>query len=233
MESWGCFLVHPERSGFTLIELLIVVAIIAILVAIAIPNFLHAQVRARVSHAVSEIHALATGLELYAVDQSRLPRGNFYQLSTRLSAKGSDRGLVLLSTPVAYLKQALIEDPFPTEYRDGGFAVPDLSIDDDKERHWYKFSACNSEGRIIGTDGTPDHDDSTVFTEWYLLQSSGPDHTRHTLGQGALRTAVHHFRSTIYDPTNGTVSRGSIYRTGGSPSGVGSRVFSVVRKSLH
>lgn len=95
--------------GFTLIELLIVVAIIGILAAIAIPNFLNAQTRAKVSRTEADFHALATGLEAYRVDNSGYP--------TQGSGGGSgsaDR-LNVLSTPVSYLKSPQLVDPFCIE----------------------------------------------------------------------------------------------------------------------
>ncbi|MBN1901001.1 prepilin-type N-terminal cleavage/methylation domain-containing protein, partial [Candidatus Sumerlaeota bacterium] len=60
-------------KGFTLIELLIVVAIIAILAAIAVPNFLEAQVRSKVSRVKADQRSLATGLEAYYVDNNDFP----------------------------------------------------------------------------------------------------------------------------------------------------------------
>ncbi|MEO8376090.1 MAG: prepilin-type N-terminal cleavage/methylation domain-containing protein [Candidatus Sumerlaeota bacterium] len=60
------------RSGFTLIELLIVVAIIAILAAIAVPNFLEAQTRAKVSRVKADMRSVATAVESYRVDYNRL-----------------------------------------------------------------------------------------------------------------------------------------------------------------
>src|SRR6188768_3789796 len=61
------------KKAFTLIELLIVVAIIAILAAIAVPNFLEAQVRAKVSRARTDMRSVATALEGYAVDNNKYP----------------------------------------------------------------------------------------------------------------------------------------------------------------
>jgi len=62
-----------KTSGFTLIELLIVVAIIAILAAIAVPNFLEAQVRAKVSRAKADMASVAVAVESYAVDNNTYP----------------------------------------------------------------------------------------------------------------------------------------------------------------
>ncbi len=63
-----------KRIGFTLIELLIVVAIIAILAAIAVPNFLEAQMRAKVSSVQSDLRSLSTSIESFQVDNNIYPR---------------------------------------------------------------------------------------------------------------------------------------------------------------
>ena len=65
-----------RRRAFTLIELLIVVAIIAILAAIAVPNSLEAQVRSKVARVKSDMRATETALESYAVDNSKYPSLN-------------------------------------------------------------------------------------------------------------------------------------------------------------
>ena len=81
-----------KRFGFTLIELLIVVAIIGILAAIAVPNFMNARTRAKVSKAVSEQKTLAEACFMYALDNN-------------LNVKHSDYSDAHngLTTPVSYI----------------------------------------------------------------------------------------------------------------------------------
>ncbi len=65
--------IRRDKRGFTLIELLIVVAIIGIIVAIAIPNLLNAIQRAKQKRTMADIRAIGTAAEAYAVDNNRYP----------------------------------------------------------------------------------------------------------------------------------------------------------------
>lgn len=62
-----------SQRGFTLIELLIVVAIIAILAAILIPNFLRARAQSQVAATKGNLKNTATALESYFVDFASYP----------------------------------------------------------------------------------------------------------------------------------------------------------------
>lgn len=65
-----------KRRGFTLIELMVVIAIIIILSAIAIPNYLKMTERAKKSRIASDMATLATGLETFKTDWGAYPSNN-------------------------------------------------------------------------------------------------------------------------------------------------------------
>jgi prepilin-type N-terminal cleavage/methylation domain-containing protein len=122
------------RKAFTLIELLIVVAIIAILAAIAVPNFLEAQVRAKAARAKSDMRSLATAVETYRIDNNAYPDGTdsasgydkpiadfltplglqsgYYGFRSRTSAGGTvGKDFAGVTTPIAYIT-TIPKDPF-------------------------------------------------------------------------------------------------------------------------
>ena len=68
-----------SNKGFTLIELLIVVAIIGILAAIAIPQFSSYRAKAYNSAANADLKNLKTGMEAYMADQQQYPSDLAYQ----------------------------------------------------------------------------------------------------------------------------------------------------------
>jgi prepilin-type N-terminal cleavage/methylation domain-containing protein len=117
-------------KGFTLIELLIVIAIILILIAIALPNFLEAQIRAKVTKSQGEIRSLGIAIESFRIEhrvllvdfwdeskdpivsRERLLRWNFCSpLNFDDTVRNQRCILGNLTTPVAYIKQ-IPDDPF-------------------------------------------------------------------------------------------------------------------------
>ena len=69
-----------RAEGFTLIELLIVVAIIGIIAAIAIPNLLNAIDRGKQKRTMADLRSVGTAIEEYSIDN------NFYPVATDIAA---------------------------------------------------------------------------------------------------------------------------------------------------
>ncbi|MEN6626542.1 MAG: prepilin-type N-terminal cleavage/methylation domain-containing protein [Candidatus Sumerlaeia bacterium] len=216
------------RSAFTLIELLIVVAIIAILAAIAVPNFLEAQTRARVSRAQNDMRSISLAMETYRLDNGGylLNEGHSWLLgSTR-----SEADKRLLTTPISYLS-SIPDDVFRrvagTDVTPGvgGFS-PSYRI------YAVMYTATSTEpGYYRNLNLYP----KTAWMTW----SIGPDLVTNTdgyrplgrvlinealptasqqIGQdrnGNYIAATGSYWGMRYDPTNGTVSWGDIYRFDG------------------
>lgn len=189
-------------AGFTLIELLIVVAIIAILAAIAIPNFLQAQTRAKVSRAQADMRSISTGLEAYYVDNNEYPPGH----DENDVMIPYDERLNPLTTPIAYITSVPL-DPFQ-ESRPGW-----SGYDERRGNYDYWPMMYITPPRYHEVFGGP--------ITWQLL-SPGPDGRffTHDPPPGVVRHSwspekVILFSNTVYDPTNGTISSGDIWRVGG------------------
>ena len=189
---------RENTKAFTLIELLIVVAIIAILAAIAVPNFLEAQTRSKVSHSMASMRAIATALEAYRIDHPTYPP---YPEWGAADSWDGQRYLNCLSTPVAYISSA---DAFKDIFYDKRLAHPDVRI---AHFNRYRYGSTYMRvlaGSVLEWRGGRSNGETSYIWE---LQGFGPvlpiDNAQHNEWGGIP-----------YDPTNGTASIGVIFLTG-------------------
>jgi competence protein ComGC len=184
-----------------LIELLIVVAIIAILAMIAVPNFLEAQTRAKVSRVQTDMRSLATALEAYFVDWNTYPVW-FSDVGTNRAVDGTyisscGHGWWALTTPVPYLSGAL---------RDAFVAIGMHVLHPGQNANEYLDPMLQFCPNHLGPGAR------TLGTDRWSISSYGPDMGDDT---GSMSTYPYTLLAIPYDPTNGTVSWGDIYRHSG------------------
>ena len=192
------------KRAFTLIELLIVVAIIAILAAIAVPNFLEAQTRAKIGRCKSDMRSVALAIESYAIDNNRPPigknegnTGSITGIDLKLwNDDTADRLYRQMTTPIAYISAAP-EDPFRTNA-----ALYNVSQKQYKLAKSYEYQYCKT---------TQNMGQTYKYGHLWYLRACGPDRQ---VGDPYFHVMVDNKTTeNLYDPTNGTVSYGDIYRT--------------------
>lgn len=222
--------------GFTLIELLIVVAIIAILAALAIPNYEEAQIRAKVATVKSNMRTMATTLEMYQIDHNQYPVG-FTQFLNEVpngalgwpsypSTEDLIYGEVLLNSPTTNNAQKLDvfnrTGPSTRGTPTGALVYYNLRFMNDllPKANWTNKVDCN----------------------WKLARELGGEWALHSVGPCGLPYEIPAFdwpgviriegdkpptdpKENVvfheYDPTNGAVSLGFIYRTQRNPTALG------------
>jgi prepilin-type N-terminal cleavage/methylation domain-containing protein len=87
-----------NRGGFTLVEIMIVVAIIALLAAIAVPNFLRARKRSQATRILQDLRMLTGALDQYAIETNKTSGfaanlgdlKNYIKTGTSLYSTGTD-----------------------------------------------------------------------------------------------------------------------------------------------
>jgi prepilin-type N-terminal cleavage/methylation domain-containing protein len=197
-----------KMKAFTLIELLIVVAIIAILAAIAVPNFMEAQTRSKVSRAFSDMRSLKTALESYRIDNNRY-----------IPDRGEDEWQTwrLLTTPVSYISSVLIT-PFPA--KDAGGA-------DSSGFYPYDYGGGTATGDWTGISS--EYPVGQEYGQFYIMLCYGPNRkidfdwragddltaTPPKAATDVVNLALLNAEglNLLYDATNGTMSAGDIIAT--------------------
>ncbi|MDX1971129.1 MAG: prepilin-type N-terminal cleavage/methylation domain-containing protein [Candidatus Sumerlaeia bacterium] len=208
-------------KAFTLIELLIVVAIIAILAAIAVPNFLEAQTRSKISRNKADMRTQVTALEAYYVDNNKYPPAADVNIGNGPEPNVAGSGFharmpSYLTTPISYIT-SLSEDPFVTQGGPNYFSnalYPVSTRVGSRYAYFYWNYYLSPAAGGTNPDGFPTNlwgTDPNPWTGAWLIYGYGPD-----------RNPFHGTAATFlpYDATNGTISAGNIIRTQRNTDGI-------------
>jgi prepilin-type N-terminal cleavage/methylation domain-containing protein len=193
--------------GFTLLELLVVIMVIFILVVIALPNFLEAQLRAKVARSGTEVRSYAVALEAYFIDWRVYP---FDQDPLWPLGDPEEHGLTLLTSPIRYF-QDLAHDPFgpPTTshpLRQVSFSAYIGGSGSDNEGCGGRAHYAD---RMLTRNGPG-------CVHAYIVDGIGPDRKGdlflYDTFPGDPRSPFSGFAIQTYSPSNGSRSSGDIYK---------------------
>jgi type II secretion system protein G len=181
-----------KHHAFTLIELLIVVAIIGILAAIAVPNFLNAQMRAKIARCYADLKALHSGMEMYRLDNNTyVPDYDSGSVPGVLSPGYEYLTYAKLTTPVAYMASIPL-DPF--------FIGGVCRFGHDKQVAYFQYAGPHSGVENPRPAWRPSN---TIYT----MTSFGPDR----IDQSAWSYTHDQAHLVSYNASNGLSSAGDIY----------------------
>jgi type II secretory pathway pseudopilin PulG len=203
-------MVNKKFFGFILIELLIVIGIIAILTAIAIPNFITAQTRSKVSRQKARMASAVTAIEVYRVDNTGYPP---CRLWVGAMGKYIYEFPIEVTTPIAYLKYRPTDyfetyqcqpDSMPVRYTkpgwgyNNGFLIFNIYAD-------YPINFDYPDPSAAGTIRISNESQAPIP---YGIWGEGPN----TLNWNTAVEKQPFFKTSWYDPTNGIMSRGFIVK---------------------